>query len=230
MSATYSRRRLLQTITGGSSLLLAGCGQGDSGTSTGTTGGSGSTQTFRAPIDQDPARTSFYAAWLSYGDLLESASAVPPRERAPGRLRRFIREPGVRTDKFYVGGDIQYTWLEEPIIITPTEVTVTIPVDARWSDGQPITGRDLTVYPLVQHLRKHVPPFSVTEEDRAPTHIWGAFDGIDVTDQSVTYRSSKGYFEQFWDWTIRTRFGIWGLQGDTVIPTHLTPYDGLPTP
>lgn len=158
------------------------------------------------------------------GDLLKSTFALTPKNKASGRLRRFIREPGVWVDKWWVGGESHYTWLKDPIEISPTEVTVSIRDDARWSDGQNVTGKDIALYPLLHSLRRRSPSYYAADQPIRSVSIWGAFDDFDISDRSVTYRSSPGHFDRYWESTIRTRFGLWGLQVDTHIPTHKEPY------
>lgn len=233
-SVTPSRRRLLQTLTSGGTLLLAGCGQdgaSDIRTPTGTTTKRGTAssgvfnQTFSVPIDQNPARASFYALGMSRrGSALKSTFALTPKKPVSGRLGRFIWEPGVWVDKWWVGATTHYTWLEEPIEITPTEVTVTIRDDVRWSDGHPITGIDIALNPILEMLDRRFPPSFARENTKAPTRLLGALDGVNITDTSVTYRSSQGHFDQFWASTIRKRFGFWGNNAHGPAPTHIEPY------
>lgn len=223
--ATPSRRRLLQTLTSGGALLLAGCGQDDptdASTPTGTTTQRETAssrvldQTFRAPVDQNPTRASFYAPWA--GDALEPAFAVTPKKQVSGRLQSIIREPGVWTDERWVGGGVHYTWIDD-ITITPTEITVTIGDDATWSDGTPITGRDLAVGVMDSYIRNYFPPYYATEEEDEPTLSVKAIDDFDIGDKSVTYRSSPGYFDLFWESTL-TYYG----RGRNAVPTHIEPY------
>lgn len=224
IAPAQSRRRLLQTLTLGSSMALSGCKVFQSSTPNGSGGQRGSGQTFRLPTENNPATASFYAP--GFGEALDSAYAVTPKEPASGRLWRFIREPGVWIDYWWVGANSHYAWLDT-IEITPTEVTVTLQNDATWSDGHPMTGKDVAVYPLSQLLWRHFPPYYATDEKEEPTAVLGAFDDFDISDRSVTYRSSQGYFDQFWDMTINTRFGLWGMAGDAAFPTHVEPYDAF---
>lgn len=206
-------------------MALAGCGQFESSNSTGPKGNEPSTQTFRAPIEQDPANTSVYISGLS--DIISSAFATTVKENASGRLHRFLREDGLWTDGLFAGADIEYTWLEEPIEITPTEVTLRIRDDAWWSDGHKITGKDVAVGALSLHIRQGRPPFYADDEKDTPVNIYGAFDDFEISDQSVTYRSSQGFFDDFWEWTVRTEYG--NSQSSTarsIFPTHIEPYDG----
>lgn len=224
---TQSRRRFLQAITGGSISMLAGCGKNvltdeSASTVTGTkrenpTGG-GPSQPFRAPIEKNPAKVSFYATWTG-NQVLESTFAVTPREKASGRLVSIIREPGVWANERFVGGDTYYTWLED-ITITPTEATVKIRDDATWSDGHPITGKDIAVRVMSSYLRNHFPPFYKTEKEGEPTLPVKAIDGFKIRDKSVKYRSSAGYFDAFWELTF---IGFIG-GGQKVVPTHIDPY------
>jgi ABC-type transport system substrate-binding protein len=210
-------------MTVGGSMALAGCGLFQS--KTGPDGASPrSDSTFRATIGQNPAKTSVY---VSHGltKFLESAFATSINENASGRLQRFLREDGLWTDGLFVGSDIHYTWLDE-ITVTPTAVSVTIRDDAQWSDGHDITGKDVALGPLLLHLQQGRPPYYATDEKDDPAFIYGAFDDFDVSDRLVTYRNSDGFFEQFWDWTIRTEFG--NSHSSTVrstLPTHIQPYD-----
>lgn len=227
LSVTPSRRRLLETLTSGGALLLAGCGQ-DSATDTSTPIGTANkrrdspsrmlTQTFRVPVNQNPNRASFYQF------APDSAFAVTPKERFSGRLKWIIREPGVWVDKRYVGGNIQYTWLED-ITVSPTEITVSIRDDATWSDGHPITGTDIAIDHMENYLRNQFPPYFATEEKEEPTVFWDAIDEFDIRDKSVTYRSSPGYFKKWWDVSLRRIFGVGRHSGGTTAPTHVEPYD-----
>lgn len=137
------------------SLTLAGCGQSDSTSPTGTSGVSG--QTFRVPTRQDAAKTSFFRGGNT---LQKTAYAVVAKEPASYSLRVFLRPPGVWTNGQLVNplglrgeAPLQYSWLEN-IDVTPTQVTVTIRADARWSDGHPITGTDIAVPPIERTLRQ----------------------------------------------------------------------------
>lgn len=228
--ATHSRRRLLQTLVTSGSLLLAGCGQGDSGTSpgtadgqaTGTPGANGlrhvSGQTFRAPIEDDPSKTTF----LARHDL--RPASLYGWDYPSYSLQRFLWETGVWPDSIWVGtGDIHYTWIEKPIEITPTEITISLRDDARWSDGQRITGRDIAIIPVSLSLRRLFPPYYAQEDTNEPRDIYSAFDGFELPNQSVTYRSSAGHFDIFWDHHIKKRLGT--FYGPHYVPTHLEPYD-----
>lgn len=221
-----SRRRFLHALSGGSAVALAGCGLFQPESSTGTRRGTSTTQTFRAPIGQNPAKTSVYLPH-SYVQSLETAFASVVKENAGGRLQRFLREDGVWTDGLWAGADVHYTWLEAPIEITPTEVTITIRDDGRWSDGHRITGTDVALGPLTEHLRKYYPPYYADDEPGDPTDVYGAFDDVEITETSVTYRSSPGHFDAFWDWTIRTELAnSFGFTARSLMPTHLEPYEG----
>lgn len=226
VSVTQSRRRLLGTLTSSGAVLLAGCGKTGSGTPTGTRGDTSSQvvdQTFRAPVEYNPARISFYAPWER--TYLKSPFAVTSKEQVSGKLLGIVRELCLWTDKLWVGGNIHYTWLKN-ITVTPTEVTVTVRDDATWSDGNPITGRDIAMDTMKLYLRNPFPAYFATEEKEEPTVYWDAIDGFEISDRSVTYRSSPGYFEKWWDWTLKTIFGLWHSAGATV-PTHIKPYDGF---
>lgn len=217
-----SRRRVLETLAVGASLAVPGCGLFEADTGT-TTSESRPTidQTFRAPVAQNPAQTTFYAPWTQN---LDDAVDVTTKERVSGRLRWIIREPGVWPDDRYAGTEIQYTWLED-IAITPTEITVKIGDDATWSDGNPITGSDIAVDHMENYLRKSFPPYFATDEKDEPTVFWDAIDDFDVNEQSVTFRSNPGYFEQWWDSSLRRIFAVGRYSGGSVAPTHIDPYD-----
>lgn len=223
----HSRRRLLRHMTVGGTMALAGCGLfgPDAATNPPTTPeNQGVTdQTFRLPVESDPNRASFYAP--GFEELLEDTTyALTPKEPPSFRLWRFIREPGIWVNYWWVGAETYYNWLEKPIVITPTEVTLRIRDDATWSDGQPVTGKDIVVYPFSQLLWRHFPPHYMVNKKEEPTKVLGAFDDFEIGNKSVTYRSSNGYFDQFWDMTITTRFGLWGMAGDATFPTHIEPY------
>lgn len=206
----------------GGSLLLAGCGQSDSTTPTGTSGASG--QTFRAPTGDDPAKTSFHR---SSNQILTIAYAPVVKEPASWMLRRFLRESGVWVSgRFATNAEtqIQYNWIEEPIEISPTEVTFKIRDDARWSDGHPITGKDLAYMPLRRSLQRWAfLPLYAPEEEGEPQRVEYAFDDFKVRDKSVTYQSSPGYFEDFWDTTIA--FWLGTIFFPTFSPTHIEPFE-----
>lgn len=178
-------------------------------------------QTFRVPIqNNDPSKTSFYGRDYSFGDLLETAFASIVKEPPTVRFQRFLWEGGVWTDGLYVEGNIYHNWIED-ISVTPTEITVTIRDDARWSDGHEITGKDIAVKPLDRTIRQDYPPYYAPEGSDEPEQITAAIDGFEVSKRSVTYRSSPGFFDQFWDWTIATDLAAWK---PNFVPTHVEPY------
>lgn len=218
--AAPSRRRFLQTLTIGGTLALAGCGQDTSTTPTSTQVVSG--QTFRAPTGNNPAKTAFYRG----GHILrKTAYAGIVKENASGSLQRFLRQPGVWID----GGlhptpntRIHYNWIEKPIEISPNEVTIKIRDDARWSDGHPITGKDIAFIPIAKTLRRYFsPPPYATDEPTESESAYFAFDDFEIHEQSVTYRSSPGYFANFWDTAIAGRLGTY-FGGP--LPTHIEPF------
>lgn len=245
-----SRRRLLQGLAAGGSLLLAGCGAGGSGSGqTGTAGGSPTGthdggpgdrsgdlprvegQTFRAPIGQDPTKTAVYG-WLTVSVLQRTAYARVVKEPATYGLRRFLRPPGVWING-QLGGprsntSIQYAWLEEPIEISPTEITVRIADDAAWSDGHSITGRDLALRPLEATLYTFATPPAYAPEVRGPyddrpdpQRIVASFDDFDIGERTVTYRSAAGRFDRLIDTDVALALGP---VYPTLSPTHLEPY------
>lgn len=235
-----SRRRFVRTLTGGGSLLLAGCGElgpvppsdsGPSGTPTAT--GNGGTEnapktyarTFRAPTRHDPSKTAFYG-WGHAGVLRNSAYAMVAMEPAGWSLRRFVRQPGVWTSGWQTPGrrtKIRYNWIEDPIQISPTEVRITVRPGATWSDGEPITGTDLAVLPVGQTLNRFFSPPAYAPGAEGPPHQVGfAFDDFEVGDRSVSYRSSTGAFDEFWDHQIAFRLGpVYPAPP----PTHVEPFD-----
>lgn len=230
---THSRRRLLQILTSSGAFLLAGCGQ-DSVSNT-TTPTSSSTkrgapssgrlnQTLRIPVDQNPAHTSFYAP--NFANELESTFAITAKQPVTERLKLSIREPGLWLDRRWINSDFYYTWLDD-ITVTPNEVTVTIRDNATWSDGHTITGADIAIPHIARHLKNSFdPPYYATEENVEPSLWWDAFDDFDITDKSVTYRSSPGFFDQFFDWSLRMSFGNSRVSFG-VVPTHIEPYDAF---
>lgn len=214
---------------GGYTLLLAGCGQNEPNIASQQTDTAAKQETarpnlinqsFRFPVEQNPARISFHGTGIA---RLESTFAISPKKQASGRLRWMIREPGVWFDKRFVGSTAHYTWLED-ITIAPTQVTFSIREDATWSDGQPITGKDIAVNTVAGYLRHTIPPYFAAEEKEEPTHIRDAIDGFEITDKSVTYQSSPGYFDKWWDWTIITALGVGRRLGSNAVPTHIEPY------
>lgn len=238
--ATPSRRRLLSHLAAGGSVLLAGCGlqeanplagpgdQGPTSSPGGSTTGSSTLvdQTFRAPIGQDPTKTSVYVTQLLIGYIHQSTFARFATENASVQLQRFLKEPGVWADGLWPGSEVQYTWIDEPITVTPTEVTVEIRDDAHWSDGHRITGRDVALDPLQRHIRTGLPPYYATEGDREPAQIFEAIDDFDISEQSVTYRSSGGHFDSFWDLTVRLRLASFNqfTGNPRFLPTHVEPF------
>lgn len=226
-----SRRRLLETMTIGGSVALAGCNLLRSRPVKNSDGESPTSgQILRVPVEQNPVHTSFYA--LNFANDLESTFAVTAKQPAPGehgtgRLKLSIREPGLWLDRRWINSTFYYTWLED-ITITPTEVTVTIRDEATWSDGHPITGADIAIPHISRHIKASDfdPPYYATEEDTEPSLWWDAFDEFDITDKSVTYRSSPGYFDQFFDWLVRAELGnIRAFY--PIMPTHIEPYDAF---
>lgn len=228
-SLTHSRRRLLQTLTAGGSFLLAGCGGGVSTDTTTTRSG----QILRAPAQQHPEKTAFYG-WATVSQLQKTAYATVVKQPASYGLRRFIRQPGVWIDG-QLGGprpdaSIQYNWLQKPIEITSTEITVTIRDDATWSDGNPITGTDIALRPLEATISRYSsPPEYAPEAQTKPYHtpdeprrVRFAFDDFEITDSSVTYRSSDGYFDQFPEKLVALFLGPFY---PTISPTHIAPFD-----
>lgn len=206
-------------MTIGGSLVLAGCGQNSSTAPTGSQQGQSavSGHTFRAPIGLDPAKTSFYVP-SSLEHLLLRTFATIVKDNAGGG---FIRENGVWTDGFWLGANVYYNWLEEPITVSPNEVTLTIRDDARWSDGEKVTGKDIAIHPLQQHIRRSFTPAYARDDQETPENIWAAFDDFEITEQSVTYRSSAGHFGEFWEWMSRMFLSPWNAN---FLPTHLEPY------
>lgn len=211
-----SRRRVLRGLTAGGTAATAGCGLFASDSSTSPNGGNPemSGQTFRAPVEQNPSKASYHL-----GDL-EAAFSVSPKEQVSGRLLKLVREPGVWGEKWLVGGEIRYTWLED-VTTKPTKVRVKISDDATWSDGRHITGPDIAVGVMDSYLRNPFPAYFASEKKDEPTIIRDAIDGFDISEKEVTYRSSPGYFEKWWDSTLKTSFG----SGYETIPTHIKPYD-----
>lgn len=233
----HSRRRLIETLAVVGPLSLAGCGDRTSFTPTGGAGGGPPptanapsddlptvrNQTFRAPINHDPAKTSFYSRH-SLDHLLQPTFATIAKENASAAFQRFIWETGVWADGLWVGtGNIHYNWIEEPIEITPTEVSITIRDDARWSDGHQITGKDIACIPLHYTIRKGFHPYYAEDGQNKPETIYDAVDNFEITNQSVTYRSSRGFFDTFWNLTIEKRWST--FYGPHLLPTHIEPYD-----
>lgn len=223
---SQSRRRFLHALTSGGALALSGCGQSDSTTPTDTSAVNG--KTFRAPIGQDPAKTAFYG-WGLVSTLQDTAYATVVKEPASYSLRRFLREPGVWING-QLGGprpnvDVQYNWIKKPIEITPNAVTITIQDDAMWSDGHPVTGTDIALRPIEATLMKwrtpkYLPAYAPGTQNE-PNQVRLAFDEFEITDKSVTYRSSQGYFEQFIDKNI----ALWlGPFYPSISPTHIEPF------
>lgn len=200
---------------------LAGCGGKGSDGSTATTAdepgsptGAATDRALRIPIrGSDPSKTSFFQL------APESTFATTVKEQPTERLATFLREPGVWLDGLWAGGDVHPTWIDH-IERSPTEITIAIRDDASWSDGTPITGADVAVPVIDFTISRRFRPVYASERKDQPVVILGAFDGIDIGERSVTYRSSQGYFDGFWDFAI----GHW-LVGD-VVPTHAEPYDG----
>lgn len=229
-----SRRRFLQTLAVGGSLVAAGCGQTQPGTQTGTATEGGSPtpttepstddlphvsgQTFRAAINQDPSKVTFVNRF-SY-----EPSSYYGLNRVGYPLQRVLWPPGMWPNKQVPGkgAQVYYNWYEEPVDLTPTELKISIRDDAKWSDGHQITGKDIATLPLQFHIQEGQPPHYASEETEEPSRILTIPDGFDVTEQSVTYRSSGGYFDQFWEIDIAGRLGMW--YGPLVIPTHVEPY------
>lgn len=221
-----SRRRFLRTLTLGGSLALAGCGQSDSTSPSGTAAGSG--QTFRAPTRQDPSKTAFYG-WGHVSVLQDTAYATVVKEPASWSLRRFLRQPGAWISGWLTPGpdtQVHHNWIEKPITITQNEVTFTIRDDAKWSDGHPITGKDIALFPLERTLSKYISPpayapASAKESDQVRFANF-AFDEFEIKDTSVTFRSSAGVFERFWNHNLVYRLGpVYPAPA----PTHLTPFN-----
>lgn len=174
----------------------------------------------------DPAKTSFY---MGTNKLLNTAYAPVVKEPASWRLRRFLKESGV-----WVSGSlapspetqIQYNWIEEPIEISPTKVTFRIRDDARWSDGHPVTGKDLAYIPLQRSLKRWaLLPLYAPKSEGEPQGVLYAFDDFYVRDKSVTYRSSPGYFADFWD--ISIAFNLGTLFFPVFFATHVEPFDSF---
>lgn len=225
-------------------MALAGCGGNgsttptDTGTWAGTSTPKGGPsrvtgQTFQAPTSSHPQKTAFYG-WGSVSMLQDTAYAAVAKEPASYSLRRFLRPPGVWIDGPLVAPDpdasIQYIWLEEPIEISPTEVTVTVSDGAAWSDGHPITGRDIALRPLEWTLRRFLLPAPAYapekkgpggRSDEGPQRVLSAFDDFEIGDRSVTYTSSAGHFDRFYDRTIALWFApIY----PSLSPTHIEPF------
>lgn len=159
--------------------------------------------------------------------LQNTAYAGVVKEPASFNLRRFLRESGVWISGRLVPGpnkQIQYNWMKKPIKITPTEVTFRIRDDAKWSDGHPITGKDLAFIPIALTLRQYFsPPMYSPETTDEPERVRFAFDDFEIEEKSVTYRSSAGHFERFWDLNIAFNLGT--VFFPTLSPTHIEPFD-----
>lgn len=243
-TATSSRRRVLEAMTAGGTILLAGCGGSNPGTPTSgqntpvdtdtptatettPTESSGlahvSGQTFTTTIDEVPEEESF----LSISSLIHLLFPTYNKAKlspASVRLHRVIYETGVWADAVWPGngGQTYYNWIEDPIEISPTEVTVNIQDNAVWSDEEPITGKDIAAIPLGQGLRRADPPFYASDKEMDPQISYNAIDGVEVNEKSVTYKSSAGHFEGFWDLDLRRRFGTW--KGPHIMPTQIEPW------
>lgn len=231
LHALHSRRHLLERLAIGGAVGVAGCGQDGQRRRTPTDGSNqepttpqstanGPTvrgQTFRAPIGDDPSKTTFLAR-----HAMRPASLFG-WDNASVQLQRVLLETGLWTNATWPGGDarVYYAWLDEPMEISPTEVHISIRDDAKWSDGHQITGRDIATIPLQYTIRQFRPPY-YADDDGTPENIYHAIDDFDITDQSVTYRSAAGHFDAFWDLTFKKRLGT--AFGPHLIPTHVEPY------
>lgn len=214
--ATTSRRRLLQTLTASGSMAIAGCGMfSGSGNTTDVSRDTPTAipQTLRIPVTENaPNKTSFYR------QAPDHAFAGIVKEPPTGRLERLVWEPGVWLEGQGPHKDFHYNWIDE-ISRTPTEITVSIRDDAQWSDGNPIVGTDIAAPVLVWAIYPDFFPFYANDRKEEPHFLIGAFDDFEITDKSVTYRSSPGFFDLFW----KSQVGLW--LGRTVIPTHIAPYE-----
>lgn len=226
-------------MTGGGAALLAGCGMNNTGTETegGTpgatpTGTSTATpsglayvkgQTLVSTINEVPEEETFLGR-PSVLQLLFSTYNKAKLSPASVRLQRVLLETGVWADALYPGGGgkTYYNWIEKPIEISPKEVTVNISDEAKWSDGSPITGKDIATIPLHQTIRKHQPPFYADDHDRPPQESYLAIDGFEIGEKSVTYKSSAGHFEGFWNLDLRRRLGT--FKGPHILETHIEPW------
>jgi ABC-type transport system substrate-binding protein len=178
-------------------------------------------------------KTAFYG-WSTVSLLQRTAYAAIVKQPASFGLRRFIRQPGVwingRLGGPRPGSSIEYNWIEEPLEITPTEITVRIRDDATWSDGHPITGTDIALRPLEVTLSQFSPPPAYAPPDQTepystpdePRRIQFAFDDFKITDSSVTYRSSDGYFGQFTEKLVALFLAPFH---PTISPTHVAPFE-----
>lgn len=229
-----SRRRFLEQLAVGGSILVAGCDQLESptdtpaGTPTVTSAGTPETsptpavinQTLRVPIPDNPAKVSYYGQHSPFGSETDQLFGAG-FEKPSGGLRKIIQEKGTWATELNPGGKTFYNWVEKPIKITPNEVTVNIRDDARWSDGHKITGKDIAVRPFQKHIGGSPPPY-VTGGEKEPETV-NAFDDFEISEQSVTYKSSAGYFDGIWDVSLRTGTG-YGVR-EIYLPTHIEPYD-----
>lgn len=217
---SHSRRHYLRNITICGLTVLAGCGQNTSNTPTETQGRIA--QTLRAPTGNDPVKTTFFSR-NTWGHLLGDAFATVAKENAGSNLQRLVWEPGVWADGGFVGtGKVHYNWIKDPIEITPTQVTITIRDDAKWSDGHRITPKDIACIPLQESIRKHFPAYYADVGPNEPVNIHAAFDDFELTDHSITYKSSAGHFKKFWDIDIKNILGTY--VGPRHVPTHIVPY------
>lgn len=216
--ANTSRRQLLQTLTVGGSITLAGCGKFSRSENTTEVIGetpTATTQTLRIPVMENaPNKTSFYQ------QAPDNAFAGVVKEPPTGRLKQLIWEPGVWLNGQGPHKDFHYNWIDE-ISRTPTEITVLIGDEAQWSDGNPIVGTDIAVVPLKFAISPGYFPFYANEQKDEPQFLIGAFDDFEITNKSVTYRSSPGFFNSFW----KSQVGLWF--GRTAIPTHIEPYESF---
>lgn len=210
------RRRVLQAAAAGGSALLAGCGWYGSG----STGGPDRVRSepFRAPIGDDPSKTTFLPR---HGLRPQSLYGW---DSASIHLQRFLFETGVWPTALWPndGAGVRYTWIEDPIEITPTAVTIRIRDDARWSDGNHITAKDVACIPLSNTIRANRPPYFADDDMDEPSNLHQAIDGFDISKKEVTYRCSAGFFGDFWPLHVRKRLGT--FYGPHLVPTHLEPY------
>lgn len=230
-----SRRHLLASLAGASSFVLAGCGENPFTSSTATPNGKPTAttktsaenpsqvpgQSLRAVTKNDPRKTTFFGR-STLGGHLSTAFAQRAIENASYSLQRVLWEPGVRAEGFAGSGETYYAWIEEPFEITPTEITIRIREDAKWSDGHDITGKDIACIPVQQTIRKNYPPYYADVGPNQPTNLHTAFDDFEITNKSVTYRNAPGHFDEFWESGIKNILGTY--VGPRLLPTHLEPY------
>lgn len=127
-------------------------------------------------------------------------------------------------------GELQYG-LYEDIESSADELVITLRSDARWSNGDPVVGRDIVPLTMAARLMSRRSFEKVSSEGPGTPHE--AITDVEWSDRTATFVSSGDWFDAFLDqelWGIATRQITGrsagdGGRGGVMQHTRMTPYD-----